>query len=160
MAVPLLRRSAFLAPRLLRSPGAVRTFTTSPSLHELVRKYTAYHEWITLDTATPTIATIGITKYAADALGDVVYIELPAVDAEAATGKPMGAVESVKSASDIYSPVDGTVVEVNEALTEKPGTVNRHPEGAGWMVKVRVGEGALEKEGLMGEDEYRKLTEK
>jgi glycine cleavage system H protein len=125
-----------------------------------VKKYTVHHEWIALDTATPTIATIGITKYAADALGDVVYVELPAVDAEMVTGKPMGAVESVKSASDIYSPVDGTVVEVNEVLAENPWTVNKHPEGAGWMVKVQVGEGALEKEGLMGEDKYRNFTEK
>lgn len=84
------------------------------------------------------VATIGITDYAAKALGDVVYVELPAVKDEVASGDTIGAVESVKSASDIMSPATGKVIEVNTVLEEKPKTVNDSPEGDGWFAKIEI----------------------
>lgn len=102
--------------------------------------------------------TIGITSYAAKALGDVVYVELPTADTSVAAGDTIGAVESVKSASDILSPVAGTVVEANAALEETPGLINRSPEGEAWIARVKV-ESVEEVDGLMGEDEYRAFVE-
>ena len=102
--------------------------------------------------------TIGITSYAAKALGDVVYVELPTADATVAAGDTIGAVESVKSASDILSPVAGTVVEANAALEETPGLINRSPEGEAWIARVKV-ESVEEVEGLMEEEEYRGFVE-
>src|SRR4051812_5054634 len=100
--------------------------------------------------------TLGISEYAAKALGDVVYVELPEVDAEVNAGDAIGAVESVKSASDILSPVGGTVAEVNEALTEKPGQLNKDPEGESWIAKIKV---TGEPEGLMSKAEYTSFTD-
>ncbi|KAI5843671.1 glycine cleavage H-protein-domain-containing protein [Tricharina praecox] len=159
-AAPRLAVAA--APRIVAVPRLTRGFAGTSNLNEIVKKYTSDHEWISLDTASDSnIATIGITTYAASALGDVVYVELPEVPSAATTGEPVGAVESVKSASDILSPVDGEIVEVNAALNEKPGTINRAPEGEGWIVKVKVEGGvkALEAEGLMGEKEYMTFVE-
>jgi glycine cleavage system H protein len=102
-------------------------------------------------------ATVGITSYAAQSLGDVVYVELPPVTSPVLAGEPFGAVESVKSASDILSPVAGEVVAVNEALNDKPSIINASPEGEGWIVKLKVE--SLEAEGLMEEAEYKKFTE-
>ena len=84
------------------------------------------------------IGTIGITNHAQEQLGDVVFVDLPDVDLELEMNDSMGAVESVKAASDIYSPVSGTVVEVNEALNDTPGTVNESPFESGWLMKVKV----------------------
>ncbi|KAL9611102.1 MAG: hypothetical protein Q9167_004235 [Letrouitia subvulpina] len=113
-----------------------------------------------MDEDTQRHGTIGITTYAAKALGDVVFVELPALDLEVSAGDAIGAVESVKSASDILSPISGRVVERNELLEEKPGTINRGPEAEGWIARIEVGEGVVgEVEGLMGEEEYRKFTE-
>lgn len=111
-----------------------------------------------LKTPSPRPGTIGITTYAASALGDVVYVELPALDLEVSAGDSIGAVESVKSASDIMTPVSGTIVATNETLEEKPGTINKGPEGEGWIARIRVAD-AAEMEGLMGGEEYRKFTE-
>jgi glycine cleavage system H protein len=95
------------------------------------RKYTKDHEWITAD------GTIGITNHAQDSLGDIVFVELPKVGVEITAGKTFGTVESVKAVSDLYAPVSGTVVEVNEALATAPEQVNKDAHGA-WMVKVKV----------------------
>ena len=107
---------------------------------------------------TPLLGTIGITTYAASALGDVVYVELPTLDLEVSAGDSIGAVESVKSASDIMTPVGGKIVATNEKLEEKPGIINKGPEGEGWVARIEVGD-AGEVEGLMGGEEYRKFTE-
>ncbi|HYQ77167.1 glycine cleavage system protein GcvH [Cellulomonas sp.] len=97
-------------------------------------QYTAEHEWI--DGAEP--ATVGITKNAADALGDIVYLELPTVGTEIAAGAVVGEVESTKSVSELYSPVAGTVVEVNQEAVDEPSVVNADPYGAGWLFRVDV----------------------
>lgn len=100
-------------------------------------------------------ATLGITSFAAKQLGDVVYIELPEEGLEVAAGDAIGAVESVKSASDILSPVGGTVTAVNAALSEKPGNLNKDPEGEAWIAKIEV-EG--EPVGTMSEEEYKNFV--
>lgn len=97
--------------------------------------------------------TIGITNYASKALGDVVYVELPELGLEVSKGDNIGAVESVKSASDIMSPVSGTITEANEVLGEKPGVINKGPEGEGWFAKIEISD-ASELEGLMSKEEY------
>jgi glycine cleavage system H protein len=121
--------------------------------------YTEEHEWVAIDGDT---ASIGITDYAAQSLGDVVYVSLPAVGSAVTAGEPCGEVESTKSVSDLYSPVDGEVTEVNEELDDDPGLVNAEPYGAGWMFRVRVsvgsdGEAALPP-GLLTPVEYEELT--
>jgi glycine cleavage system H protein len=104
-----------------------------------------------------TKGTLGISEYAAKALGDVVYIELPQVDQEVSGGDAIGAVESVKSASDILTPVSGTITEVNSALEEKPANINKDPEGDAWIARIAV---TGEPEGTtMTKDEYTAFTE-
>lgn len=100
--------------------------------------------------------TLGISKYAADALGDVVYIELPEQGLEVGAGDSIGVVESVKSASDILSPVGGKVVEVNNELEEAPGKINKDPEGGAWIAKIEV-EGDIEGD-MMTAEEYAEFT--
>jgi glycine cleavage system H protein len=121
--------------------------------------YTEEHEWVSIG---GDVATIGITDYAASALGDVVYVNLPAVDAAVTAGEPCGEVESTKSVSDLFSPVDGQVIEVNEELDDDPGLVNAEPYGAGWMFRVRIpagpGGGAALPPGLLSAAEYEELT--
>lgn len=97
-------------------------------------QYTAEHEWI--DSGSP--ATIGITQNAADALGDIVYLELPTVGSEIAAGAVVGEVESTKSVSELFSPVSGTVVEVNQEAVDEPSVVNSDPYGSGWLFRVEV----------------------
>ena len=109
------------------------------------KRYTEDHEWIELAPDNKT-GTIGISTYAAKALGDVVYVELPTKDLTVSKGDTIGAVESVKSASDIMTPVSGKVIEANGALEEKPGGINKAPEGDGWIARIEVGEG-IEGEG-------------
>ncbi|KAL8705426.1 MAG: hypothetical protein Q9201_001450 [Fulgogasparrea decipioides] len=121
------------------------------------KRYTKDHEWIELSDDKKQ-GTIGITNYAASALGDVVYVELPALDLEVSAGDSIGAVESVKSASDIMTPVGGKVIATNEKLEEKPGTINKGPEDEGWVAKIEVGD-AKEVDGLMRLEEYQKHTE-
>lgn len=104
--------------------------------------------------------TIGITQFAASALGDVVYVELPTIDLSVSAGDSIGAVESVKSASDIMTPVTGKIVATNETLESKPSLINQGPEGEGWIARIEVGEeGKVEIGGLMGADEYKEFTE-
>lgn len=98
-------------------------------------KYTAEHEWLDLDGDT---ATVGITAFAADALGDVVYLDLPAVGSTVAAGRPCGGIESTKSVSELYAPVDGEVVEVNAKVAADPGLINTDPFGEGWLIRMKV----------------------
>lgn len=97
--------------------------------------YTKSHEWLAKD------GKVGISDYAQQALGEVVFIELPAVGAKVKAGDVLGSVESVKAASDIYSPVDGEVVEVNEKLADEPALMNESPEEGGWIARLKVGGG-------------------
>lgn len=113
-------------------------------------RYAASHEWV-LDHQDGTV-TVGITDHAQQALGDVVFVELPEVGQSLSKGKEFGVIESVKAASDLYSPVDGEVIEVNEALEDAPETVNEAPYEGGWIMKVRVEGPALE--GLLDADAY------
>ena len=98
-------------------------------------KFTKDHEWVSLD---GDVATVGISKHAADALGDVVFVEVPEVGKVVAKGDSFAVVESVKAASDVYAPVSGEVVEGNDALSTAPETVNADPQGAGWFAKIKV----------------------
>ncbi|ALV46140.1 glycine cleavage system protein H [Arthrobacter alpinus] len=99
-------------------------------------KYSAEHEWIAADGSGP--STIGVSAVAADALGDIVYVDLPEVGSTVTAGEACGEIESTKSVSDLYSPVTGTVTEVNTAVVDDPATVNSDPYGAGWLFKVEV----------------------
>ena len=118
------------------------------------RYYTETHEWVSVD---GDVATIGITDYAQSQLGDVVFLELPSVGRMLEAGDSFGVVESVKAASDLYSPVAGTVVEVNQVLSDSPETVNHDPYESGWLIKVQLN-GDLG-EGLLDEAGYKALTE-
>jgi glycine cleavage system H protein len=118
-------------------------------------KYTDEHEWVRLD---GDIATVGITYYAQNQLGDVVYVELPKPGQKIEKGKQAAVVESVKAASEVYAPVTGEVVEANQALVDEPATVNADPMGRGWFMKLRLADkGQLD--GLMDEAAYKKLVE-
>jgi glycine cleavage system H protein len=121
--------------------------------------YSEEHEWIELS-EDGKIGTVGITPYASKALGDVIFVELPELGLEVGRGDPLGAVESVKSASDILSPIAGKVVETNAVLEETPGHINKDPEGEGWIAKMEVREDAKEEtEQLMDAQAYQKFTE-
>ena len=113
--------------------------------------YTPEHEWIAVDGDT---LTIGITAYAADQLGDVVYVDLPKVGAAISAGAVVGEIESTKSVGELYAPVDGEVVEVNEAVIADPSMVNSDPTGAAWLIKVRF----TELPELLSAAEYEELT--
>ena len=115
-------------------------------------QYTKTHEWVRREGDT---ATVGITDHAQDELGDVVFIELPEEGASFGTGDAFGTIESVKAVSDLYSPVGGEVVEVNEVLNDAPEKVNEDPYGEGWFIRLRVsGEG-----NLLSAEEYEKVLE-
>jgi glycine cleavage system H protein len=117
-------------------------------------KFTQDHEWIRMD---GDVATVGITPHAQDQLGDLVFIELPQVGKTLEKGAAASVVESVKAASDVYSPVSGEVVEVNKAIVDEPSIVNSDPVGAGWFFKLKVADPA-ELDGLMDEAAYKALT--
>ncbi len=115
-------------------------------------EYTKTHEWVKRD---GDVATVGITDHAQDELGDVVFIELPEEGATFEAGDSFGTIESVKAVSDLYAPVGGEVVEVNETLNDSPERVNEDPYGGGWMIRLRIsGEGEL-----LSADEYERLLE-
>ena len=118
-------------------------------------KYSEEHEWLRMEGDT---AVIGITHFAQDSLGDVVFVELPEVGSDVGQFEKMGEIESVKAVSDLYSPVGGTVVEVNESLNDSPELVNDSPYEDGWMIKVEVSDGS-EIERLMSASEYGALVE-
>jgi glycine cleavage system H protein len=96
-------------------------------------RYTAEHEWVLVEGA---VATVGITAYAADKLGDVVFVELPAVGSTVAAGTVVGEIESTKSVGELFAPVNGTVTETNDAVVDSPELVNSDPFGEGWLIKV------------------------
>ena len=116
-------------------------------------KYTAEHEWVALDGET---ATVGITSYAADKLGDVVFVELPAVGSTVTAATVVGEIESTKSVGELYAPLTGEVVEVNDAVVDDPSLVNADPFGAGWLVKLTVDPAAVAE--LLDRDAYISLT--
>jgi glycine cleavage system H protein len=118
-------------------------------------RYSRDHEWVRLD---GDVAVIGITDYAQEQLGDVVYVELPAVGKKLARGDEAAVVESVKAASEVFAPVAGEVVAVNDALTDEPGAVNQSPEGAGWFLKLKLDDKG-EVEALMDADAYKAFLE-
>ncbi len=118
-------------------------------------KYTEDHEWLSIDGDS---ATIGITHHAQDALGDVVFVELPEVGKSFAAKDIAGVVESVKAAADVYMPVSGEVTEVNEALRADPALANSDPMGAGWFFKIRLSD-ASQLDALMDETSYTKFSE-
>lgn len=116
-------------------------------------RYAASHEWV-LDHQDGTV-TIGITDHAQAALGDVVFVELPEVGQALSKGQEFGVIESVKAASDLYAPVNGDVIEVNEALEDAPETVNDSPYEGGWIMKVRISDTAFD--GLLDADAYQAM---
>lgn len=113
--------------------------------------FTKDHEWLQVEGDQ---ATLGITAYAAEQLGDVVFVELPAVGRAMKKGEAAAVVESVKAASDVYSPVSGEVTAINETLGDEPGTVNGAAESGGWFLKMKLADPA-ELDGLLDEDGYR-----
>jgi glycine cleavage system H protein len=117
-------------------------------------RYSKEHEWVATEEE---VATIGITDYAQEQLGEIVYVELPAVGDKISKDDAFGVVESVKAVSDIYAPVSGTVVEVNQELPESPEMINEDPYGDGWLVKVKVSD-ASELEDLLDNGEYEELV--
>ncbi len=119
-------------------------------------RYTRDETWLSLDGDT---ATVGITDYAQEQLNDVVFVKLPEVGQQVTKGKEAAMVESVKAASDIYSPVTGEVLDVNPAIVSDPGLVNSDPMGAGWFFKVRIEQNG-EIADLMDESQYREFAKK
>jgi glycine cleavage system H protein len=118
-------------------------------------RYTRDHEWIRLEGDT---ALVGISQYAQEQLGDIVFVELPAVGKKLAKGDEAAVVESVKAASEIFAPVAGEVVAVNDALADAPGTVNSDPESGGWFIKLKVANRA-DLDSLMDEAAYKAFLE-
>jgi glycine cleavage system H protein len=119
-------------------------------------KFTAEHEWLEI---VGTTITIGITDYAADKLGDVVFVELPKVGSTVQAGKVVGEIESTKSVGELFAPVDGTVIEANDEVTGRPELVNEDPFGQGWMIKVEIADAAvLDAAGLLDFDAYTALV--
>lgn len=118
------------------------------------RRYTKTHEWVTVDGKT---ATVGITDFAQAQLGDVVFLELPSVGRNVAPQEGFGVIESVKAASDLYSPAEGKIIEVNDKLSAKPELVNSDPYGEGWILKLEL-TGDLPGD-LLDEEGYKKVTE-
>ena len=119
-------------------------------------RYTKYHEWILMQD--DGIGVIGITDYAQDQLGELVYVELPEIDKELGAGSDAVVIESVKAAGEVKAPVSGTVVEVNEALADEPEKVNNDPMGDGWFIKMKITD-TSELDNLMDEDAYKEYTD-
>lgn len=106
------------------------------------RRYTPEHEWLRLDADDPSVATVGITDFAQDELGDVVFVAMPRVGTHATRGQAFGEIESVKTVSELFAPVGGEVIAVNEALTDHPELVNQSPFAGGWMIRIRLSDPA------------------
>ncbi|QCX52859.1 glycine cleavage system protein GcvH [Elizabethkingia sp. JS20170427COW] len=116
-------------------------------------KYTKDHEWVKVE---GNVATIGITDFAQGELGDIVFVDVDTVDDEIAEGDVFGSVEAVKTVSDLFSPLAGTVTEFNEALEDEPELVNQDPYGKGWIIKLEVAEG-VDLSGLLSAEDYQAL---
>jgi glycine cleavage system H protein len=126
------------------------------------RRYTDQHEWALVQgtEGAATVVRVGITDHAQDALGDIVFVQLPAVGDEVTPGTPIGEVESTKSVSDVYAPLAGTVSAVNETLADAPETINADPYGDGWLVEITVaGDGGDPTAGLLDSDAYQALVD-
>ena len=119
-------------------------------------RYAKSHEYVHLE---GDVATVGITDYAQKELGDVVFVELPQVGSQLDAGDELGSIESVKAVSELFTPVSGEVIEINEALADNPALVNTDPWGDGWMVRIRVTD-ATEVDELMTAEEYDEFIEK
>ncbi len=119
-------------------------------------KFTKDHEWILMQD--DGVGVIGITDYAQDQLGELVYVELPEIDKELGAGSDAVVIESVKAAGEVKAPVSGTVVEVNEALADEPEKVNNDPMGGGWFIKIKIND-TSELDNLMDEDAYKEYTD-
>ncbi|KAI0375366.1 hypothetical protein BV20DRAFT_1009741 [Pilatotrama ljubarskyi] len=158
-ALRTVSRSGSVALRAAHRAGpSARVFRPTPFVRTLVTKrYTEDHEAVLFDDQTQ-IGTVSITDYAQSSLGDVVYVELPQTGTAVEKGDQIGAVESVKAASDIFAPVSGTVEEINESLNDQPSLLNKSPEEKGWLCKIKVSNPS-ELEELMTEEEYKKHCE-
>lgn len=161
-----LRAAARATPRSVPRVSAARSFQTSSVSNAIKTLYTAEHEWLKYNDETNE-GVLGITDHAQNSLGDVVYLELPAVKLEVSKGDQIGSVESVKAASDIYSPVSGIVSEVNEKLNDEMTLVNKSPENegthihtltSGWFAKLRLTNPA-EIDELLSEEAYKAILE-
>ncbi|ORY04631.1 hypothetical protein K493DRAFT_311332 [Basidiobolus meristosporus CBS 931.73] len=119
--------------------------------YSTIKRYTEDHEWVSV---TDGVGTVGVTDYAQKALGDVVFVDIPETGVTVEANAQIGAVESVKAASDIYSPLAGEIVESNSALDSSPGLINTSPENEGWICKIKLAD-ASELDGLMDEDAYK-----
>ncbi|HBF69584.1 MAG TPA: glycine cleavage system protein GcvH [Thermotoga sp.] len=118
-----------------------------------MKKYTKTHEWVVVEDK---VATVGITNHAQEQLGDVVYVDLPEVGREVKKGEVVASIESVKAAADVYAPLSGKIVEVNEKLDTEPELINKDPEGEGWLFKMEISdEGELED--LLDEQAYQEF---
>jgi glycine cleavage system H protein len=120
-----------------------------------MKKYTKSHEWIE---TTEGIATVGISEHAQEQLGDIVYVDLPGEGDTLKKGDTLCSIESVKSANDVYTPVSGEVVEINNSLEDTPETINESAEGEGWICKIKLSDES-EVDGLMSLEEYKKMVE-
>lgn len=121
----------------------------------MTTKYTRDHEWLRPE---GDVVVVGITEHAAEALGDVVFVELPDVDAEVSEGDEISVIESVKAASDILAPADGTIVAVNDELADNPGLVNEDPTGRAWFFRMKLADPKV-LDGLLSEEEYKQTLE-
>merc|ERR1719427_2454944 len=131
------------------SPSMRRSFSVSASALA-VRLFSEKHEWVLIDGG---VGIVGVSSYAQEALGDIVYAQLPEVDAELEAEEECGALESVKAASEVYTPVSGVVIEINEGLAENPGVINASPYADGWLFKLKVSNEA-ECDALMDDAAY------
>ena len=119
------------------------------------KKYTKDHEWILIEN---NIGTVGITNHAQESLGDIVFIELPEIGKIVKTGSEVSVVESVKAASDIYSPIDGKIIDINNKLKDDPSIVNQDAENEGWFFKIEISD-SIEEDKLMSLEQYNKFIE-
>ncbi|KAK4689693.1 glycine cleavage system H protein, partial [Tremellales sp. Uapishka_1] len=138
---------------LLRPTTSLLRAQAQPARFSAIPRFSTDHEWVSFDPKT-NIGTVGITDYAQKALGDVVFVELPGGGSEVAAGDAIGAVESVKAASDIYAPVSGVIEEINETLADQPGLLNKAPQTDGWLCKVKLSDPA-EFEALLSSEAYK-----
>ena len=117
--------------------------------------YTKEHEWVKKENGQ---VTIGITDFAQSQLGDIIFLELPEVGQKIVSGEPFGEIEAVKTVSELYAPINGTVIEINEDLDDNPDNINQDCYGSGWIIKVEL-DGALDKDNLLNHKDYGSMTE-
>mmetsp|Transcript_4244 Transcript_4244/g.5591 ORF Transcript_4244/g.5591 Transcript_4244/m.5591 type:complete len:165 (-) Transcript_4244:310-804(-) len=156
MLTRTLARRSLIVDKVLRLKTGQQSMTTLMARRAMSTYYTPAHEYVKV---VGTTGTVGITDFAQAALGDIVYIDLPAVDESFEKGDSFGSVESVKAASDVYAPVSGKVLEINESLDDDPGMVNTNAESDAWFIKLEMSDGK-DVEGLMDEAAYKEHCEK